>query len=361
MDNLNYINAHIDTLVAYQVPKHRNQAYLLDFNERTKPFPDAVWKICLERMSESKARKYPQYTELYTSLAKHFQIKEEQVLLTNGSSEAIDLVMRACTDPQDKIIIPKPSFAMFSQYAKINRCEIEYIGYDDDMNLSKQDYIDAIRENKPKICILCNPNNPTGSDIEIEELEDIIAFAKTQACLVLLDEAYSDFSKKTALPLLNKYSNLVIVKTFSKSFGLAGLRLGCAIASKDTLAGLQKVQSPYAVNQFAVVCLYTLLEHYESIEAFCREVIEESHAYILSFLKKYAIRYYDTTANFVLFEPQSNAEEISAEEISKILRTHGICVRPMAGRIRLTMGTVEQMKYFVKIYEKYILPQKYIF
>lgn len=323
---------------------------LLDFNERTTPISLKVQKVIQNLLAESKLQVYPEYGELEGKLAKYAGVNENQVLVTNGSDQAIDLIFRSFTDKTDKVIIPSPSFAMFYQSAQLvgNRI-LKPLYKKADLSFPIRDVLEVIDESV-KLIVICNPNNPTGTPVSVSDIEKIAK--KASNSIILVDEAYFEFSKNTAVPLIQKYPNIVVTRTFSKAFGLPSLRLGYVVASNIYIKELLKVRGPYDVNMVAYTAALAALDD-NKVQKYIEEVMEQAKPMVEEFFTRNNISFYKSSSNFLLYKPLVEDEE-------KILKENGILVRPqnktnIENTLRLSIGTVEQMKQFIKVYEKAIL------
>lgn len=224
----------------------------------------------------------------------------EQIFVGNGSDELLEIIIKIFCEPnRDSILMMKPSFAMYEVYAKTNAVNVNYLVLDENFEIRKEDFLEKISDSNNKILFLCSPNNPTGNSIK-----DIEFFIENFNGIVVVDEAYQDFSKEnSAIDLLNKYPNLIVLQTLSKAWGLAGARIGFGIASEEISKWIYIVKSPYNVsvlNQNAALECLGNVENYQKnlLEIlkqrdFLREKFSE-----ISVIKKV----YPTDANFFLIE-----------------------------------------------------------
>jgi len=333
---------------AYNPPNSDREGTLrLDFNENTIGCSDNVIKS-LRKIGKDKLSTYPEYTKLRKELAKYYKVKAYEIIATNGTDEAIKTIIETYIEKgKDEIIIPVPTYAMFKFYAQLNEAVIKEIDYNGDLSFPIDQVLNAIND-KTKIIVLVNPNNPTGTSIDAKSIIKIIEKAKGYNSIVLIDEAYYQFCGKTSIPLIKKYNNIFITQTFSKAFGLAGLRLGYVISNKNNIKIIQKALSPYSVNIVAVICASTALKNTNYIKKYVTE-IRTSKKILYKELSKLGIKYYKSDANFVLVKIGSK----SAEFCNK-LRKKGILVRNRSGDklldgcVRITLGTIRQTNQLIK-------------
>ncbi|MBS3100767.1 histidinol-phosphate transaminase [Candidatus Woesearchaeota archaeon] len=333
---------------AYNPPTSNREGSLrLDFNENTFGCSYNVIRS-LRKIKQCTLSTYPEYTKLRKELAKYCNVKADEVIATNGTDEAIKTIIETYIEKgKDEIIIPVPTYAMLKFYAQLNEAVIKEITYNGDLSFPTEQILGAIN-NKTKIIVLVNPNNPTGTSINAKDVIKIIEKAKRCNSIVLIDEAYYQFCGKTSIPLIKKYNNLFITQTFSKAFGLAGLRLGYIISNKNNIKIIQKVISPYSVNIIAAICASTALKDTNYIKRYVTE-IRTSKKILYKELNNLGIKYYKSDANFVLIKIG-----IKAAEFCKKLRKKGILVRNRSsdqlldGCVRITLGTIIQTKQLIK-------------
>ncbi|MBI1971534.1 MAG: histidinol-phosphate aminotransferase family protein [Candidatus Wildermuthbacteria bacterium] len=322
---------------------------LLDFNEMTIE-PSAHVKQALRQFVDSgRLQVYPEYGDLNEIVARYVGCMPDEVLVTNGSDQVIDVVMRAFVDKGEKVIIPSPSFAMEYQSALIQGAEIvkpRYAGPNLDFPL--QEVLKLLDAN-PKLLVLVNPNNPTGTELALEHVRALLARAKEKNVAVLHDEAYFEFSGITALRFVKDFDNLFLSRTLSKQFGLASVRAGYVISQKDNVAELLKICGPYDVNMFARTAIEAALQDPEYSKRYIKEVMEKVKPKVEAFLKEHGIDFYPGAANFLLIKPAD------PEKILKALKTASMLVRPREdppGTLRVSIGTLADMERFCKVLER---------
>lgn len=334
---------------------------LLDFNERTMPPSSKVLKAIADFLKSNELQLYPEYGKLEKKLAQYAGVTEDQIMITNGSDQAIDLIFRAFTETNDTVIIPSPSFAMFYQSAQIIGNKILRPLYKKGSLLFPLEELLKMINKSVKLIVICNPNNPTGTLAPIEDVRKIAQ--KARNAIILVDEAYFEFSKVTVISLIKKYPNIIITRTLSKAFGLPSLRLGYIVASKIYINELLKMRGPYDVNMVAFTAALAALDDRKEMRKYASEVMNQAKPMIEEFFTKNGITFYQSAGNFLLYKPLLKQEE-------KILRDNGILVRPqnktnIEKTLRISIGTVNQMKQFIKVYKNVILsktqPKKYAF
>lgn len=318
---------------------------LLDFNERTIE-PSLKIKEALKKFIDSgKLQTYPEYGDLTEKIGRYAGVKAGQVMVTSGGDQGIDIVCRAHLDAGDKVIIPFPSFAMHYQSAGIQGAEILEPAHREDGSFPLGETLDLI-SNVVKLIILCNPNNPLGSSISINDVEKILKKAKENETAVLHDEAYFEFSGITAKDLVSDFDNLYIMRTFSKAFGLVSARAGYIISQAENIQELLKIRGPYDINMFAKTAILAALKDPKYMEDYIKEVMEKSKPKLEDFLRKKGIFFYPSSANFLLLKAQNSQRIIDG------LKSKGILVRLKSApdgkdAIRISIGTLADTELFI--------------
>ena len=236
-------------------PEGRKGKLRLDFNENTLGCSPAVLRA-MKAFSSEDIAVYPEYGELRAMLAKQCGVGPENIFLSNGSDEAIRYIFDAYLDRGQEIIVPVPTFAMIPIYARLRQARIKEILYNRDLSFPVRRVLSAVTAGT-RIIVLVNPNNPTGTEISERDVEQIVR--KAPDSLVVIDEAYHQYLGHTAIDLVGKYPNVLVIQTLSKAYGLAGLRVGCVVGQTGAISALSKVASPYSVNSVAVACAMAAL------------------------------------------------------------------------------------------------------
>lgn len=266
-------------------------------------------------------------------------IATSNILLGNGSDEVLDLLFRAFCEPKkDNVIVASPSYGMYKVLANLNNVGLKEVLLEEDFSLNPDKIIAAVDENT-KMILLCSPNNPTGNSIAIEVVEKLL---KNTNCLVVVDEAYIDFSKKNSfINYLSKYNQLVVSQTLSKYFGMAGIRLGICFASQEIITILNRIKPPYNVNVLTQKKALELLANIN--DSYKNEVIEERKLLSGALLKfDFVRKVYPSDANFILVKT-TDANYIYNELIKKQIVVRNRTKEPLCENcIRITIGTPQE-------------------
>lgn len=347
------VKSHIVSMGPYKPPwtgLDRSRYLRLDLNENTLDPPDHVKEALKRFIDINRIQMYPEYGEFMSSLSHYAQADSSQLILTNGSDQAIELILHAFLGDGDAMVIARPEFPIFTQIASVLNVKVRGVLFDTNMVFPYEDFLDAIAPDV-KLIVLINPNNPTGTPLELEQIETILKNFPDKP--VIVDEAYYEYTRITSRGLLESYPNLIITRTFSKAFAMAGLRLGYIIANPDLISQLYKIRGPFDVNSCAVVAAKSQLEHPEHWRAYIKEIMTRSKPFLENFFEEQKVTYYPGAAHFMLVQPSNRDQAVN------YLKDHGILVRPMFASsiettFRMCVGSVEQTRQFAAVYEKFL-------
>lgn len=306
----------------------------LDANEN--PFP-------------SSYNRYPDPLQFQVKeeICRYEGIKSSQLFLGNGSDEAIDLLIRAFCEPnKDSILVTEPTYGMYRICAEVNAVNVQHILLTHDFDLDLDTFLKSVT-NSTKIVFLCSPNNPTGKLLGRERIEAVL---KQFNGLVVIDEAYIDFaSSKSFLEALSTYSNLVVLRTFSKAWGLAGLRLGLCFASEEIIAVLNKIKHPYNISSTTQELALEALKNRVTKENWVKEVVQERDRLTIELKSLPQVQHvFPSDANFIL------VRVTDAHRVYNYLMTQGIIVRNRSSValcfncLRITVGTHKENKRLIQ-------------
>ena len=320
----------------------------LDFNENTVGCSPRVIEAITRQIAPPDLAVYPEYGGAREDIARYFGVAPEEFLFTNGTDEAIQVFINTYVDDGQEVLVLKPAYAMYRFYAEVAGAKVVEVEYPQpEMEFPLQELLDAITP-ETRAVIISNPNNPTGTGLSLVGIGRILARAKHAA--VLVDEAYYEFSGVTALRDIARTPNLFVTRTFSKVFGMAGLRLGCLFSHAANIEYLHKAQSPYSVNSLAVLAAQAAVEDSTYVQNYVAEVLAARELLCYG-LEKLGIRYVPSSANFVLGHFGSRAIEVRDR-----LRDQAILVRDRSyeapGCVRITVGTREQTRRLLDALEE---------
>ena len=312
----------------------------LDMNESTTGCSPRV----LAKMRSLDAKLlalYPNREAGEKLVANFLGVKPEEILLTNGADEGIDLLCRAYLDCDDELIIIVPAFPMYEIFAQTTGAKIIRVPAGDDFSFPVEKVLRAIT-GRTRMVVITNPNNPTGAAVSREDILKVLQAATGSA--VLLDEAYFDFYGQTLMDQIGKIPNLFIARTFSKAYGLAGVRLGVLAGAEEQMSVLRRMISPFNINAFAVECLAEALADRGFVQAYVKQVCS-TRAWLRSELEQMGFQCWPSYTNFLLAnfgKLRSRVLESMAEK-GVALRNRPDC----EGCIRISIGTQQEMERVV--------------
>lgn len=326
-----YLREEIKNLHAYEVV-NKEYRVKLDANEGID------WMDGLNRYPVDRSDK------LREKLAERLDKSPDELVLGNGSSELIELMMKAYLEAGETVVSFSPSFSMYRIFTIIHKGKYADYPLDEMKSLNVEGFIDFVKEKKAKLVILGNPNNPTGTLIP---KEDILKIVKGVDAMVILDEAYIEFSDYPEGDDTREFKNLVVLRTFSKARGLAGIRLGYMIADRETIGYINRVKSPYNVNVLTQEMGLKALEN-ESKTLENIEIIKKERARMREFLEANDLKPLPSGANFLFFKAPSY--------IFDALWDRDVLIRKFGGELegyyRITIGSPEENDTVIKVIEE---------
>ena len=291
---------------------------------------------------------------LRQAIAKRLRVKPEQLIFGNGSDELIELVLKAFVGEGDEVVVANPTFLMYEVASSVHGAKIKvvptrYFKYD--LKAMK----DAVSKNT-KVVFIANPDNPNGTYVARYELEDFLKDIPEDT-IVFLDEAYCDFVEERDYPNGLEYlgkNNLIVTRTFSKAYGLAGLRVGYGVSNPEIIKYMETVRDPFNVNSLAQIGAIGALKDKDFL-AKAKKVVREGKKFIYSELKAMGIRYVPSVTNFILIELGPKSGEVAEKLLKKGVIIRNMKAWGLGNFIRLTIGKKPENKRFIKELKKIIL------
>ena len=347
------VKSHIAAMGPYKPPwtgLDRSGYLRLDLNENTLDPPEHVKKALKSYIDSNRIQMYPEYEQFMSKLSEYAEADSDQLILTNGSDQGIELLLHAFLGDGDIMVIARPEFPIFTQVAGVLNAKVRGLSFDENMAFPFNAFWDAITS-EVRLIVLINPNNPTGTALDPEQIEDILK--KHPHIPVIVDEAYYEYTQATSRGLLKSCPNLVITRTFSKAFAMAGLRLGYIIANPEIISQLYKIRGPFDVNSCAVTAAQAQLDFPNAWKEYIKETMTRSKPFLENFFEEKKVKYYPGAAHFMLVEPENRDHAVG------YLKDHGILVRPMYAPLiektfRMCVGNIEQTQKFATIYDQYL-------
>jgi histidinol-phosphate aminotransferase len=337
----------------YHPPLGSRDSTRLDFNENTVACSPAV-KRAIESVSAADLTRYPERGPVEALAAVSLGLEASQVILTNGVDEAIHVLCQAFLDAGDEMLLPVPTYTMYEIYASATDATLRNVQAGAGFRFPYDGLLAAITP-KTKLIAIANPNSPTGSVVTREQIVSIAEAAPH--AVILVDEAYFHFYGRTVVDLIAKTPNLVVARTFSKAYGLAGLRLGLLAGQESLLRWVRRVMSPYSVNSIALAALQAAIGDQDYLDSYVGEV-KQARGEFLEGLARIGLEYWPTEANFVLTNIGA-----AHREFVVAMKERGILVRDRSadpgcdGCVRITIGTPEQMRTALAATEQFLRAQ----
>jgi histidinol-phosphate aminotransferase len=304
-------------------------------------------------VSGHKHNRYPDPLQVAVKekLAEKEKVSPEQLFIGNGSDECIDVLIRAFCEPdKDKILICPPVFSMYEHSAHSQNVQVTQVLLKENFQLD----VESIKKNKDevKIIFLCSPNNPTGNLFHKEDIEDIL---NSFDGLVLIDEAYQDFSgEESWIDKLNVYENLVVIKTFSKAYGMADARLGILYAHPEIIHYLNTIKLPYNVNKYSQELALKALDNIDLKNKFVEDLVDGRRLLLQEMQKiSFILKIYPSDANYILFKVD-DADHLYNFLVSKRIIIRNRSKMPLCeGCLRVTVGTTMENEKFIGVLKTY--------
>ncbi|MBO4733668.1 MAG: histidinol-phosphate transaminase [Clostridia bacterium] len=341
-----YLSKSHSKLSAYVPGEQPRDRKYIKLNTNESPFPPSPYAMRLARQAAGDLNLYPDpnCTALKDIAAEKFGVEPENIIFTNSSDETLNFAFSAFCDSACGAAFPDITYGFYKVFAELYGVEYTQIPLDSDLKINVSDYIDI-----GKTVFIANPNAPTGILLSLAEIEQIAAGNMNN--VVVIDEAYIDFGGESAIPLISKYDNLLVVRTFSKSRSLAGGRLGFAVGSKDLIEDLNTIKystNPYCVNRMSMAAGQGALLDEEYFKR-CVGTIIENREYTVKQLKSIGFSLTDSAANFVFAKHGS----ISGNDLYRNLKEKGILVRyfdteRLKDYVRITIGSIFEMNALIE-------------
>lgn len=319
------------------------QMLWLDKNEGTDPEYIEFIKKIIPEIPVTALYAYPDCYPLYRQLASLLQVEINQLLVAAGSDGIIRSVYEAFVSPGDIVIHPEPTFLMYSLYSKIYGSKPLVLNYEASSSgpvLLAETIINAIKESKPKLVCLPNPGSPTGTVFDSHQLHSIINMAGNVGAVILIDEAYYPFYNETTLPWINQYPHLVVSRSFSKAWGLAGIRLGYGAACNMLMTQLHKVRPRYEVGSLSAAIAERMLHYPEVMHASVNR-LNKGKEYFLNEMRKLGFKTINAHGNFFHVAFDQYASQIHSALENNVLYQKDFKHPSLAGYSRFTTTTQE--------------------
>ena len=350
--------SHFDKVSRTARPAETRKGYeLMDRNERTVEFRAETVEEFRKRITSFTLRASPEPEPLYERLAAWLGLPRDRLMLTMGSDAALRMAHECYAEQGSEALSLSPSFALFPIYAGIAGAEPVRVPFRGDLSLPLEDILKAITP-RTRVVALANPNQPVERVFTAEETRELLQACRRVGAMLVMDEAYHHFCDATALPLLEEYDNLIVTRTFSKAFGLAGIRLGYLASRPENIHHLAKLRPMYDIHSVAVEAGLYMLEHEEIMLDYVRQT-REGIAALKEGFGPMGIRTFGGQSNSILAALPAG---LSAAECAGALKRKGFLVRlesdpPLANYLRITAGPREQAQRLLAALKSIVHPE----
>jgi histidinol-phosphate aminotransferase len=341
-----FFSERYSNLVPYTPGEQPKNMEYVKLNTNESPYPPSknVYEAVKKEAEKLHLYSDPQASVITEKIAKRYGVDKSQVLVTNGSDEILNFAFMAFGSDKREMLFPNITYGFYTVFAELNGLKYKEVPLKDDFTIDINDYI-----GKDTMIVIANPNAPTGIALALDEIEEIVKSNKDS--VVVIDEAYVDFGAQSAVSLVDKYDNLLVTMTFSKSRSMAGGRIGFGIGSKELINDLNTIKystNPYNVNRISQIAGACAIDSDEYYMENCKEIIR-TREYTKKELEKLGFVVLDSRANFLF----AKSDKISGKDLYLKLKENGVLVRHFDKEIikdynRITIGTREQMDIFLK-------------
>ena len=347
---MSYFRDNIEALKGYEPGFQPKQSDVVKLNTNENPFPPSpdVMKV-LGRLSAEKLRRYPDPVgdEFRRAAAEVHGVRPENIMCCNGGDDLLTIAFRAFCDENRPVAYPVPTYSLYPVLARLQNCQAIEIPFDGEFNLPVK-----LTKTNAALTVVCNPNAPTGSFVSVGELASL---ADELSGILLIDEAYVDFADENCAALVKDFDNVILLRSLSKGYSLAGIRFGYAIARPDLIAGLMKVKDSYNVDAVAIALATAAIKDQDYFRQ-TTENVKEARELLIVQLRDLKFKVPASHANFVLAETGNcPASEIYGKLVRRNIFVRYFDLPGLADKLRITVGTTEQNEKLI-LALKEILP-----
>ncbi len=335
---MTYARRHLSRVQGYVPGEQPLGADYIKLNTNENPYPPSpsVFEV-LRSVSGEHMRKYPDpvFVRLRSKISEIYRVAPERIFVGNGSDEVLSLLIRTFVDPDEKVLFTYPTYVLYETLARLNAVGFESVELDNNFDLP-----DEVFQKSGKIFFVANPNSPTGKSVSPTGIERL---CESFNGLVVADEAYADFGECSCVGMLPKCPNLMLLRTFSKSFSLASIRVGFALANEELVSELMKTKDSYNVNLLSQLVANAALDDIEHMRRNVERIVQ-TRARLTDGLAKLGFTVYPSESNFVLVKsPNGNASDLYEELKRRKILVRYFPLRRLDDCLRITVGTDEQI------------------
>ncbi|MDO8886633.1 histidinol-phosphate transaminase [Candidatus Oleimmundimicrobium sp.] len=342
----------LDNLKSY-APLEENARIVLSANESPFNLSESLVKKIKKELNSFAFNRYPDAlaSGLRKKLAVAYGVSDENIVLGNGSDELIQCLLLAYGGSGRSILTFEPTFSMYSIVSQVTGTQVYELDRTELFGIDVPRALEVVREFCPTLIFLCNPNNPTGNILSSDEIE---LFLKETNALVVVDEAYAEFSGQTVIPLLSKFPNLIVLRTFSKAFSLAGIRIGYMVASSGITENALKAKLPYNCDAFSQMVAGLAFNERETFKLQIKKIVSERERIIKELSKINGVTPHSSAANFVLIEIEKEAIWVWKKLLEAGILVRNFNESRLKKYLRVTVGTEEENNLFLKMLKEIV-------
>jgi histidinol-phosphate aminotransferase len=355
MSFLENIKPNVRALKTYTVQGKTLAPGLIKLNQNENPFdiPDEIKRELAQDFFGQSWNRYPEVfpVDLLKALSVHTQHPSEGIVAGNGSNELMYTVLMSIVGKGTKVLIPSPSFFLYEKAVKVFDGELLSVRMNDDLSFPTEMIIESARRAKPALIVLVSPNSPTGQSIAIDNVERILT---STSSIVLVDEAYIEFSeKRSAQSLIEKHDRLVVLRTFSKAFSMAGLRVGYLLAQAALVREFLKPKIPFTVNNFSASVAIKLMQRKELVGERIAYIKKQKEFILRSLRALDGVEVFSSDTNFLIFRTRHESGALFQRLLRENVLVRDVSSYPMLERmLRVNAGTEEENTRFLAVLQK---------
>ncbi len=348
----NIIKASVQALETYAVTGKKLQPGLIKLNQNENPFdvPDDIKRELTEEFLGKPWNRYPEVfpVELLKAISLYVQHPVEGIIAGNGSNELMYTILMATVGKGTKVLIPSPTFFLYEKAVRVFDGEVVPVMMNDDFSFAAEKIIETAKKEKPSVIVLVSPNSPTGQSIPFDDVGRIL---RETASLVIVDEAYIEFSEKRSIQsLIKEFDRLVVLRTFSKAFSMAGLRIGYLLAQPSLCTELLKPKIPFTVNDFSAAVAMKLMQRKKVVDERIALVKAQKNFLFKSLRALGGIEVFSSDTNFLIFRTRREAHELFQSLFKQNVLIRDVSSYPMLARtLRVNAGTEEENMAFLSV------------
>lgn len=320
----------------------------LNQNENPYGLPEAFQREIAEACSRMEWNRYPEIDgrSLREPLSRELRVDPDTLVLGNGSNELLMAVMTTLLEPDRRLVVVEPTFALYRHLGKLTGADVVVLPFEGMFEFPEEMLVQALADPRTSLGVLCSPNNPTGSVLSLEQVQRLLKITRG---VLLIDEAYVDFSSQDFVTLLKEYPNLILTRTFSKARAFAGIRLGYSLSSPDLAKEMTKALLPFRISRLTLEAGKILLKYGAWIKSRVGEIVKERERLFALLNEMEGITAYPSQANFILIRPEQEAQWFFDKLVERSILIRDVSVYPFLGNhLRISVGTPEENNLLIK-------------